>query len=66
MLQHSVLDLLLCKVDIVWEQIEELLPCSTFPFFFLLQFQVSHVNSRIELACNSVEEYVDADVERML
>ena len=66
MLEYAVLDLLLGEVYVVWEQLKELLASSTFPFFFLLQFQIPCVDSGVHLARHSIQQHVYADVERVL
>lgn len=66
MLEYAVLDLLLGEVYVIWEQLEELLSRSILPFFFLLQFQVSHVDLRVQLSSDSIEQDVYANVQGVL
>lgn len=36
------------------------------PLFLLLEFQVAHINTRVQLSSDAIKEDVYADVQRML
>lgn len=65
-LVHSLFNLLLREVYVVWEKLEEFLADLVLPFFLLLEFQVAHVNPRVKLSGDAIQEDVYADVQRML
>ena len=55
MLQYTVLYLLLSEVYVIREELKKFLPSPALSLFFLLQFQVTHVDPGVQLAHHSIE-----------